>query len=76
MAIGTGAAMLGSAAIGFIGNMISGAQQRNADREREEREQRRREDAHEHYNKYAKKQDKWNKKVWEYDKKKLKNNYF
>lgn len=75
MAIGTGAAMLGSAAIGFIGNMISGAQQRNADREREEREQRRREDAHEHYNKYAKKQDKWNKKVWEYDKKKLKNNY-
>ena len=68
-------AIIGAAAIGFLGTMLSGAAQRQADMEREKREMKRKADAHKHYNKYAEKQDKYNRKVWEYDKKKLQQNY-
>ena len=61
--------------LGIVSSLLGGIANRNADREREQRELVRQADAHKHYNKYAKKQDKWNKKVWNYDKKKLKNNY-
>ena len=67
--------LLAGAAITGVFSMLSGAAQRQADREREQREMKRKADAHKHYNKYAEKQDKFNRKVWEYDKKKLQNNY-
>ena len=57
------------------GTILSGIMGHASQAEQDRKQEQRRADAHAHYNKYAKKQDKFNKKLWQYDKQKLKQNY-
>ena len=69
------AAYIAPALISGAFSLLGGAADRSAENEKERKEQERQWEANKHFNEYAEKEDKFNRKLWEYDKEKLQDNY-